>query len=71
MAIILLSTLSSCEHNVYIDEDIDSPKIWEVNGVFFSTANEAIEYVISNAGARALSDVEDSRVIKLVRPGRK
>lgn len=61
--------LFSCDHNVYIDDDIDNPKekIWRVESSYFETANEAIDYIIS-ASIRASKTDDASRMITLMRP---
>lgn len=62
-AILLLSLLLSCGHNVYLDDDSDKgkavkPDIWEAEGRYFSTANEAIDYIILRS-SHAEEEVEE------------
>lgn len=68
----VICTLISCEHNVYIDEGDTSMDIWAVGErdalVYFSTANEAIEYIIG-LNARSVTKTEDkNRTVTLMRP---
>lgn len=68
---LLLITFVSCEHNVYLDDKKDLPSdIWCVgpqqNGNFFKTANEAINFIISQGMTKSIS-VDENCTIHLLR----
>ena len=76
---ILLLSLACCENNVYLDAKYSN--IWEVQGKYFATANNAIEYLMSqdaaskskNSKAKDLTskgpsgNFDESRTVRLTR----
>ena len=62
----LLLFFVSCEVNVYID---NSKKIWRVGNIYFETANEAVNYIMTGSRSRSVTKTDDeSRTITLTRP---
>ncbi len=76
VALVLTALIISCTNNVYIDKNIDKEtaeekkNIWCVDGVYFETANDAIDYVSNQTQSRSLTKkTEDkTRTIVLTRP---
>ena len=64
---ILMLALLSCANNVYIDDGEGAEGIWMVGTACFATANDAIAYMMSGDGGRAMAE-DEGRTARLTRP---